>query len=73
MEVAWPHCVPHGTEAARLRVDRRRCRSCRLNGGAAAQPKSGETAAQPKKIVVLHSDDRNFEPGATWGRESAMN
>jgi signal transduction histidine kinase len=29
----------------------------------------GETAAQPKKIVVLHSYDRNFEPGAVWSRE----
>jgi signal transduction histidine kinase len=34
----------------------------------------GETAAHPnvcldKKIVVLHSYDRNFEPGVTWGRE----
>ena len=38
-------------------------------GGTAAQPKSGETAAQPKKIVVLHSYGRNFEPWATWGRE----
>lgn len=38
-------------------------------GGTAAQPKSGETAAQPKKIVVLHSYDRNFEPGALWSRE----
>ena len=35
----------------------------------AAQSKSGETAAQTKKIVVLHSFDRNFEPGATWSRE----
>jgi len=29
----------------------------------------GGTAAQTKKIVVLHSYDRNFEPGATWSRE----
>jgi signal transduction histidine kinase len=35
----------------------------------AAQPKSDGTAAQTKRIVVLHSYDRNFEPGATWGRE----
>ena len=35
----------------------------------AAQPKSDGTAAQTKRIVVLHSFDRNFEPGATWGRE----
>ena len=38
-------------------------------GEAAAQAKSGETAARPKKIVVLHSYDRSFEPGATWGKE----
>jgi signal transduction histidine kinase len=30
---------------------------------------NGETAAQAKKIVMLHSYDRNFEPGATWSRE----
>ena len=35
----------------------------------AAQPKSSETAAQPKKIVVLHSYSQSFEPGATWSRE----
>jgi ABC-type uncharacterized transport system substrate-binding protein len=29
----------------------------------------GETAAQTKKIVVLHSFDRNFGPGAEWSRE----
>ena len=35
----------------------------------------GETAARPKfagpakKIVVLHSYDRNFEPGFSWGNE----
>ena len=38
-------------------------------GGTAAQPKSGEPAAQPKKIVVLHSYGQNFEPWATWSRE----
>ena len=38
-------------------------------GGTAAQPKSGETAAQPKKILFLHSYGPNFEPGATWSRE----
>jgi signal transduction histidine kinase len=34
-----------------------------------AQPTSGEAAAQPKKILFLHSFDRIFEPAATWGRE----
>jgi signal transduction histidine kinase len=34
-------------------------------GKTAAHPKF----AQSKKIVVLHSFDRNFEPGATWSRE----
>ena len=38
-------------------------------GGTAAQPKSGETAAQPKKILVLHSFGPNFEQGAAWSRE----
>jgi signal transduction histidine kinase len=38
-------------------------------GGTAAQTRSGETAAQPKKIVVLHSYSQSFEPGATWSRE----
>jgi len=38
-------------------------------GESAAQDKSGETAAQTKKILFLHSYDRNFEPGATWSRE----
>ena len=38
-------------------------------GGTAAQPKSGETAAQPKKILFLHSFGRNFEQGAAWSRE----
>ena len=38
-------------------------------GGTAAQPKSGETAAQPKKILILHSFGPNFEQGATWSRE----
>jgi len=37
-------------------------------GESAAQGKS-ETAAQTKKILFLHSFDRNFEPGATWSRE----
>ena len=38
-------------------------------GGTAAQPKSGEPAAQPKKILFLHSYGQNFQAGATWGRE----
>ncbi len=35
----------------------------------AAQPKSGETAAQPKKILFLHSFGPKFQPWATWSRE----
>ena len=38
-------------------------------GGTAAQPKSGEPAAQPKRIVVLYSYGQNFQAWATWGRE----
>src|SRR6478672_5594147 len=38
-------------------------------GGTAAQPKSGETAARPKKILFLHSFGPNFEQGAAWSRE----
>jgi signal transduction histidine kinase len=38
-------------------------------GGTAAQPKSGETAAQPKKILFLHSFGPNFQPWATWRGE----
>ena len=38
-------------------------------GGTAAQPKSGETAAQPKKILFLHSYGQNFQQGAAWSRE----
>ena len=38
-------------------------------GGAAAQPKSGETAAQPKKILFLHSFGAKFQPWTTWSRE----
>src|SRR6478752_4416236 len=40
-----------------------------LTGGAAAQPKSGQTAAQPKKILILHTFGPNFEQGAAWSRE----
>ena len=38
-------------------------------GGAAAQPKSGQTVAQPKKILILHTFGPNFEQGAAWSRE----
>src|SRR6476620_6599295 len=37
--------------------------------GTTAQPQSGETAAQPKKILLLHTFGPNFEQGATWSRE----
>ena len=40
-----------------------------LIGGSTAQPKSGETAAQPKKILLLHTFGPNFEQGAAWSRE----
>ena len=33
----------------------------------AAQPKSGEVAAEPKRIVVLYSYGQNFQAWATWG------
>lgn len=36
-------------------------------GGGVAQPKSGEPAAQPKRIVVLYSYGQNFQAWATWG------
>jgi signal transduction histidine kinase len=38
-------------------------------GETAAQPGSGEAAAQPKKIMVLYSYGQNFETWSTWGRE----
>ena len=38
-------------------------------GGTSAQPKSGETVAQPKKIILLHTFGPNFEQGAEWSRE----
>jgi len=38
-------------------------------GGTTAQPQSGETAAQPKKILLLHTFGPNFEQGAAWSRE----
>jgi hypothetical protein len=38
-------------------------------GGTAAQPKSGEATAQPKRILVVHSYGQNFEPWVAWSRE----
>ena len=38
-------------------------------GETAAQPKSGGTAGQPKKILLLHTFGPNFEQGAAWSRE----
>ena len=38
-------------------------------GEIAAQPRYGETAAQPKKILFLHTFGPNFEQGAAWSRE----
>jgi signal transduction histidine kinase len=38
-------------------------------GETAAQPASGETAVQPKRIVVLHSYGLNFQPWVAWSRE----
>jgi hypothetical protein len=38
-------------------------------GETTAQPKSGEAAAQPKKILLLHTFGPNFEQGAAWSRE----
>ncbi len=38
-------------------------------GGTAAQSKSGETAASPKEILVLHPYGQNFEPWAVWSGE----
>ena len=38
-------------------------------GKVAADVKSGETTAQPKKILLLHSFGPNFQPWAAWGRE----
>ena len=38
-------------------------------GEPAAQPKSAGTAAQPKKILLLHTFGPNFEQGAAWSRE----
>ena len=38
-------------------------------GETAAQPKTGTTAVQPKKILLLHTFGPNFEQGAAWSRE----
>jgi signal transduction histidine kinase len=38
-------------------------------GEIAAQNRSGEAAAQPKKILFLHSFGPSFQPWARWGRE----
>ena len=38
-------------------------------GEAAAQPKSGGTVAQPKKVMFLHSFSQNFEQPVAWSRE----
>ena len=38
-------------------------------GEAAAQSKPGETAGQPKKLLLLHTFGPNFEQGAAWSRE----
>lgn len=38
-------------------------------GGSAAQPKSGEPAAQPKTILFIDSFGPNFQQGILWSRE----
>ena len=38
-------------------------------GGTAAQSKSGEAAAQPKRILFLHTFGPDFEQGVAWNRE----
>jgi hypothetical protein len=38
-------------------------------GESAAQPRSGEIAAQPKQILFLHSFGPNFQQGTAWSRE----
>ena len=38
-------------------------------GEGVAQPASGETAAQPKRILILHTFGPNYEQGAAWSRE----
>jgi signal transduction histidine kinase len=37
-------------------------------GGSAAQPQSGEPAAQPKRIMVLYSYGQHFQAWTTWSR-----
>jgi hypothetical protein len=37
-------------------------------GGSAAQPQSGDPAAQPKRIIVLYSYGQHFQAWATWGK-----
>jgi signal transduction histidine kinase/ABC-type uncharacterized transport system substrate-binding protein len=37
--------------------------------GTAAQSRSGETAVQPKKILILYSFGPRFQPWATWSQE----
>jgi hypothetical protein len=38
-------------------------------GETAAQPKSGEPAAQPKQILFLHPYGQNFQTWITWKKE----
>src|SRR6478735_7096982 len=38
-------------------------------GSADAQPRSGQIAGQPKKVLLLHTFGPNFEQGAAWSRE----
>ena len=38
-------------------------------GETVAQPKSGEAAVQPKRIMILYSYGQNFQSWSTWGRE----
>ena len=42
---------------------------CISISGIAAQPKPGDRAAQPKRILLLHTFGPNFEQGAAWSRE----
>jgi signal transduction histidine kinase len=37
-------------------------------GGAGAQPKSGDPAAQAKQVLFLYSLGPNFQPWAAWGK-----
>jgi signal transduction histidine kinase/ABC-type uncharacterized transport system substrate-binding protein len=38
-------------------------------GETAAQPKSGEPALEPKRIMILYSYGQTFQAWTTWGRE----